>query len=229
HIIIHTGQHYDARMSDIFFDQLGIPAPELNLEVGSGSHEDQTGEMLKKLEPELALLRPDWLLLYGDTNSTLAGAVVGAKLGIPMAHVEAGLRSFNRRMPEEINRIVADHLSDLLFCTTQTAINNVADEGLKRRAVVTGDVMYDAILYGRQHVDRFASEETRRWHSKQFVLATVHRAENTDDPKRLSDILNGLDWIAREIGPVVLPMHPRTRKQIDRLRLTISPSIHVCA
>ncbi len=208
HRIIHTGQHYDTFMSDVFFEELEIPLPDHNLEVGSGPHGEQTGEMMRRLEKVLLAGRPDWLLVYGDTNSTLAGAVVAAKLHIPVAHVEAGLRSFNRHMPEEINRIIADHVSNLLLCPTARAIENLRAEGLLDRAVLTGDVMFDAVLAAcaRHRVTRNGRVP------RSFALATVHRAENTDDERRLGSILQALERIASEICPVVFPAHPRTRK-----------------
>lgn len=220
HRIIHTGQHYDAAMSDVFFAEMGIPAPNYNLEVGSGSHGAQTGEMMKRLEPVLLEEKPDWLLLYGDTNSTLAGAVVAAKLHLRVAHIEAGLRSFNRRMPEEVNRIVADHLSDLLLCPTSTAIRNLEKEGLADRAIMTGDVMYDAALKLQAEAERRGGPLAERWKKGDFALATIHRAENTDDPKRLTSIMNALECVAAEICPVVLPLHPRTRKTLDSMGWT---------
>jgi UDP-GlcNAc3NAcA epimerase len=214
HRLIHTGQHYDAEMSDVFFTEMGIPAPHYNLEVGSGSHGVQTGEMMKRLEPVLAEEKPDWVLLYGDTNSTLAGAAVAAKLHFRVAHIEAGLRSFNRRMPEEINRIVADHLSDLLLCPTATAIRNLEKEGLAERAVMTGDVMYDAALKLRAEAERRGGQLAGRWKKGEFALATIHRAENTDEPARLMAIMSALECIAADICPVVLPLHPRTSKTL---------------
>jgi UDP-GlcNAc3NAcA epimerase len=212
HEIVHTGQHYDPEMSDVFFRELSIPAPKYHLNVGSGSHAEQTGEIMKRLERVLQAEKPDWVVLYGDTNSTLAGAVVASKLGLRSAHVEAGLRSFNRRMPEEINRIVADHLSQLLLCPTATAVENLRQEGLGEHAVMTGDVMYDAALAYRQIAERQTSELAATWHEGTFALATVHRAENTDDPSRLFAILSALEEVAENICPVLLPMHPRTRK-----------------
>ena len=214
HQIVHTGQHYDAAMSDVFFRDLEIPAPDYNLEVGSGSQGEQTGEMLKRLDPVLSALRPDWVLLYGDTNSTLAGALSASKLHLRTAHIEAGLRSFNRRMPEEINRIVADQLSELLFCPTETAVENLRNEGLEQRSVLTGDLMYDAALFYAGKAE--AQDVLRDWPALNgaFALATVHRAENTDDPARLSALMRGLDRIASELMPVVLPLHPRTRKAL---------------
>jgi UDP-GlcNAc3NAcA epimerase len=216
HRIVHTGQHYDAGLSGVFFEELMIPRPDYDLGVGSGAHGEQTGEMLKRLEPILAAERPDWVLLYGDTNSTLAGAVVASKLVLRTAHIEAGLRSYRRGMPEEINRIVADHLSDLLFCPTASAMENLRREGLGERAVQTGDVMYDAAILYRQAAElRGASLDS--WRPGEFALATVHRAENTDDAERLRDIAGALDEIARTICPVVWPLHPRTKKRLREM------------
>lgn len=212
HVIVHTGQHYDPGLSDVFFEELEIPRPDHHLGVGSGTHGVQTGEMLKRIEPVLSGEEPDWVLLYGDTNSTLAGAVAAAKLGLKSAHIEAGLRSYRRSMPEEINRVVADHLSDLLCCPTTTAIENLRREGLENRAVVTGDVMYDAVLRYRQVAEQRTGAFINSWRPGEFALATVHRAENTDDPEQLRRIVTGLDRIARTICPVVWPVHPRTRK-----------------
>jgi UDP-GlcNAc3NAcA epimerase len=216
HRIVHTGQHYDFQMSDVFFEELGIDAPDHHLGAGSGSHGEQTGEMLKRLEPVLVHENPDWVVLYGDTNSTLAGAVAASKLGFKLAHVEAGLRSFNRRMPEEMNRIVADHLSDLLLCPTAAALENSAREGLAGRAVLTGDVMLDATLIYRAEAEERKADFAAGWPPGSFALATVHRAENTDDPERLRNIFSALDHVAAEICPVVLPLHPRTRKVMER-------------
>lgn len=215
HTIIHTGQHYDAALSDVFFEELMIPRPDHDLDVGSGSHAEQTGEMLKRLEPVLAAEKPDWVLLYGDTNSTLAGALVAAKAGFSIAHVESGLRSYRRAMPEEINRVVADHLSDLLFCPTKLAMENLRKEGLHERAVLTGDVMYDACIDFRQIAEKRGGPLSDSWRPGEFALATVHRAENTDDPERLGAILDALDGIARTLCPVVWPVHPRTRKRLS--------------
>ena len=212
HRIIHTGQHYDAAMSDVFFRDLDIPAPDYNLGAGSGSQGEQTGEMLKRLDPVLADLRPGWVLLYGDTNSTLAGALSASKLHFRIAHVEAGLRSFNRMMPEEINRIVADQLSDLLLCPTETALANLRKEGIADRAVLTGDLMYDAALWYLAKAESQNVLAEYSWSAGPFALATIHRAENTDDPARLKALLFGLDRIASELMPVILPLHPRTRK-----------------
>jgi len=217
HRIIHTGQHYDAALSSVFFEELMIPRPDHDLGVGSGAHGEQTGEMLKRLEPILAAEKPDWVLLYGDTNSTLAGAVVASKLVLRTAHIEAGLRSFRRGMPEEINRIVADHLSDLLLCPTTLAMENLCKEGLGKRAVLTGDVMYDASIAYGQAAERRGGSLADSWRPGEFALATVHRAENTDDPERLREIAGALDEIARTICPVVWSVHPRTKKRLGEL------------
>lgn len=214
HGIIHTGQHYDPELSSIFFEELEIPRPDYDLDVGSGAHGAQTGEMLKRLEPVLAAEKPDWVLLYGDTNSTLAGALTAAKLDLRMAHIESGLRSHRRSMPEEINRIVADRLSDLLFCPTPLAVENLRKEGLAERAVLTGDVMLDASLAFEQVAEKRGGPLADAWKTGEFALATVHRAENTDDPERLRAIVNALDGISRTLCPVVWPMHPRTRKKL---------------
>jgi UDP-GlcNAc3NAcA epimerase len=214
HQIVHTGQHYDTGMSDVFFQDMDIPAPDFHLAVGSGSHGEQTGEMMKRLEPVLADNQPDWVLLYGDTNSTLAGAVVCAKLGIPTAHIEAGLRSFNRGMPEEVNRIVADHLGDLLLCPTALSVRNLEAEGLANRAVLCGDVMYDAAIQYRSVAEQLGGPLAAEWAPGSFILATLHRAENTDRLSRLQNIFRALERIALEVCPVVLPLHPRTKKSL---------------
>ena len=215
HSIIHTGQHYDHEMSAVFFSELNIPAPNAHLGVGSGSHGEQTGEMLKRLESVLNQQRPDCVLLYGDTNSTLAGAIACSKLPIPAAHVEAGLRSFNRRMPEEINRLVADQLSELLFCPTTEAMRNLEREGMADRAILTGDIMYDASLYYSQLAETRSGPIAERFALRSFVLATIHRAENTDDPQRLRAIFSALESLASNNCQVVLPLHPRTLKCIE--------------
>lgn len=207
--LVHTGQHYDPNMSDVFFDELDIPKPTVHLGVGSGAHGKQTGEMLAGLEKAMLDLKPDWVLVYGDTNSTLAGALAASKLHIPIAHVEAGLRSFNRRMPEEINRVVADVLSTLLFVPTETGLRNLAAEGITKNVVRTGDVMFDAALYYGDRAGDKALQDAGVEAGK-YVLCTVHRAENTDDPARLGGIFDGLARVATRL-PVVLPLHPRTR------------------
>jgi UDP-GlcNAc3NAcA epimerase len=215
--LIHTGQHYDADMSAVFFDELSIPRPDVDLGVGSGSHAFTTGQMLLGLETELLAQKPDMVLVYGDTNTTLAAALAAAKLDVPVAHVEAGLRSFNRRMPEEVNRVVADHLSRLLFCPTPTAVANLATEGIGDGVHLVGDVMYDtALFYG--DLARRTSDAVERFElaGTPFALATVHRQENTDDDERLAAILAGLTTIA-DAAPVLLPLHPRTRARLAAL------------
>jgi UDP-GlcNAc3NAcA epimerase len=221
HTIVHTGQHYDPALSQVFFDELAIPRPDYDLEAGSGSHGMQTAEMLKRLEPVLEAERPDWTLLYGDTNSTLAGALVAAKASLASAHIEAGLRSYRRGMPEEINRVVADHLSDLLFCPTDLAMENLRREGLGEKAVWTGDVMLDASLEYRQLAESRGGSLALTWHPGEFALATVHRAENTDDADRLREIVGALDEIARSSCPVVWPIHPRARKRLHEMEVSV--------
>lgn len=222
-VLVHTGQHYDYEMSQVFFDELGLKAPDYHLGVGSGTHAYQTGEMLKRVEDVLLKEKPDLVMVYGDTNSTLAGALAAAKLHIPVAHVEAGLRSFNRRMPEEINRVLTDHLSDLLFCPTQTAVENLKREGITEGVHLVGDVMYDAVLQYAELAEA-KSEILGRLALKprSYALATVHRAENTDDPVRLKGIFQGLAALAQEGLPVVVPLHPRTRNALSSLSISQS-------
>lgn len=222
-VMIHTGQHYDDNMSKIFFDELKIPQPDYHLNVGSGNHGKQTGQMLEKIEEILLAEKPDGVLVYGDTNSTLAGALAASKLLIPVAHIEAGLRSFNKAMPEEQNRIVTDHLSKLLFAPTETAMRNLHHEGLAEQAYHTGDVMYDAML----HFSKLAEQnlEILDQHglvSGKFILVTIHRAENTNDIDRLKSIVEALNECGQSI---VLPMHPRTRKFIADYKLSFSEHV----
>ncbi|HET7813797.1 MAG TPA: UDP-N-acetylglucosamine 2-epimerase (non-hydrolyzing) [Candidatus Baltobacteraceae bacterium] len=208
-ILVHTGQHYDRSMSDVFFEQLQIPEPRYNLNVGSGGHGAQTGDMMRRLEPIVVDEAPDWVLVYGDTNSTLAGALVAAKLQIPVAHVEAGLRSFNRAMPEEINRIVADHVGDLMLVPNQQSADQLAREGVTKGVAVVGDLMVDL-------AQRVAAElpaqpdvlERLQLHSGAYAVATIHRASNTDDPATFARIVDGL---RRVDLPIVFPVHPRTK------------------
>lgn len=209
-VMVHTGQHFDANMSDVFFDELDIPAPAHHLGIGGGGHGRMTGRMLEALEQIMLERRPDWMLVYGDTNSTIAGALAAAKMHVPVAHVEAGLRSFNKRMPEELNRILTDHVSALLFCPTQTAITNLANEGITRGVHHVGDVMYDATIAAREKA-RETSKIVQQLGLTPggFILATVHRAENTDDRAQLAAVLDHLKARAKEM-PVVLPLHPRT-------------------
>jgi len=210
-VIIHTGQHYDYEMDKIFFQELGIPDPDYHLGIGSGTHGSQTGEMLKAIEEILLKEQPDIALVFGDTNTTLAGALAAAKLYIPVAHVEAGLRSFNKKMPEEVNRVLVDHCSDLLFCPTKTAVDNLRKESIVNGVFQTGDVMLDIlqecikIAEKRSHI-----MEELKLLPKDYCLVTVHRAENTDDMARLRAIVNAL----ADIGDLVFPCHPRTEKQL---------------
>lgn len=213
-LIVHTGQHFDANMSKVFFEELDIPEPRYNLEISGGQHGAMTGRMLEAVEKVLLAEKPDWVLIYGDTNSTLAGALAAAKLHIPVAHVEAGLRSFNMRMPEEINRILSDRISTLLFCPTETAVRNLQAEGVHEGVHNVGDVMYDVALFYREQASQTSSAlERLGLQARGFALATCHRAENTDEPQRLEAILSALDTIAKFL-PVVLPLHPRTRKLV---------------
>jgi UDP-GlcNAc3NAcA epimerase len=224
-VLVHTGQHYDEPMSQAFFQELGLPEPDYHLGVGSGSHGEQTGRMLERIEEVLLREQPDWALVYGDTNSTLAGALAAAKLGVPLGHVEAGLRSGNRRLPEEINRIVADHCSDLLFCPTMTAVTNLGREGITAGVHPVGDVMYDSLLQHLPVAEEKSSVLERLGVSPgAYYLATIHRAANTDDAARLADILEGL---RRLDGPVVFPMHPRTRKAADAASLATGDAVLV--
>lgn len=229
-ILVHTGQHYDENMSNIFFKELGIPKPNYNLGVGSGSHGLQTGRMLEKIEEIIIKEKPDGMLVYGDTNSTLAGALAASKLHIPVFHVEAGLRSYNKRMPEEQNRVLTDHLSDLLLCPTQTAVDNLEKEGIIRGVENTGDIMYDVVLRNIEisrkkysngiWLDKLSEENGTllRFKDKDYYLATIHRAENTDDPKKLREIFSAFNMLDK---PVVLPIHPRTKKLIAGLDMKL--------
>ena len=217
-LILHTGQHYDASMSDVFFEELQIPKPYKNLDINGGTHGQMTGRMLPSIEEVILETKPDRVLVYGDTNSTLAGALAASKLHVPIAHVEAGLRSFNMKMPEEINRIVSDRLSSLLFCPTDTAVSNLKSEGIVEGVFNVGDVMYDAALIAGDRADKQSSILHRLDLNKGgFLLATCHRAENTDNRERLSSILSGLSGLSKSI-PVIFPMHPRTRGAIDRFQ-----------
>jgi len=215
HRVVHTGQHYDANLSRVFFEQLHLPQPDHNLDVGSGPHGQQTGRMLEAVERVLLEEKPDVVLVLGDTNSTLAAALAAAKLHIPLAHVEAGLRSFDKNMPEEINRVLTDHLSDWLFCPTQGSLDNLVAEGIITGAYEVGDVMYDSVLYHAKLAERASHIlDTLQLQPQAYALATVHRAQNTDDPERLGAVFAALRQIAEEQLPVVLPLHPRTQQQV---------------
>jgi UDP-GlcNAc3NAcA epimerase len=214
-LIIHTGQHYDYSMSAQFFDELALPVPDYHLGVGSGTHAFQTGRMLEAIEQVLLKEHPDRVIVFGDTNSTLAGALAAAKLHIPIAHVEAGLRSFNRAMPEEINRVVADHLSDRLFCPTEAARKNASDEGITQGVEVVGDVMYDILLQVQPQIDAHAQEllPALGVAPQAYVLVTVHRPANTDDPQTMHKIARALNRLEM---PVIFAVHPRTRICLER-------------
>jgi UDP-N-acetylglucosamine 2-epimerase len=224
-VLLHTGQHYDEQMSAVFFSELGLPQPDINLGVGSGSHGQQTGAMLAGIEGVIQSESPDWVLVYGDTNSTLAAALAAAKLGVSIAHVEAGLRSFNRRMPEEINRVVADRLSRLLFCPSQAAIKNLEREGILNGVHLVGDLMWEALMWAAEVAGRGSRIVTDlNLSDRGYILMTVHRAENTDDPIRLKAILDALGQF--EV-PVVFPVHPRTRKAMNELGYALPESVRV--
>ena len=221
-VIVHTGQHFDPNMSNVFFDEMKIPKPDYLLNINSLSHGAMTGRMLEEIEKVLKKENPDWVLVYGDTNSTLAGALAASKLHIKVAHVEAGLRSFNMKMPEEINRILTDRISSLLFCPTETAVNNLEKEGYNKwnnRIVKSGDVMLDAALFFAEH-----SKKPQFKIPENFILCTIHRAENTDDLSRLTSIIAALNIIAEEQA-IILPLHPRTKKILRNNSISISSNI----
>lgn len=222
-IIIHTGQHYDINMSEIFFTEMLIPKPKYNLGIGGSTHGKMTGRQLEKIEEILINEKPNWVLIYGDTNSTLAGALAASKLHIPVAHIEAGLRSFNKKMPEELNRIISDHISDLLFAPTKDAIKNLLNEGINNSKIFyVGDVMYDAALFYKDKAKKpiwFNSLNLNK-----FILCTIHRAENTDSPKKLSSIFEGLTFSKKNI---LLPLHPRTEEKIKSYGINIPENIFI--
>ncbi len=224
-VLVHTGQHYDYEMSDIFFADLELPSVDHHLGIGSGSHGWQTGSMLIALEEVLIMEAPQWVLVYGDTNSTLAGALAAAKLHIPLAHVEAGLRSYNPAMPEEINRIVADRLSQLLFCPSSASVQNLEKEGITDGVHRVGDVMYDAMLhYLPRTKDRLSPLDRIEVSAGTYALATIHRAKNTDEPERLSAILDCLAVVEKT---VVFPVHPRTKEALRSNELAIPENVHL--
>ena len=223
--LVHTGQHHDKDMSDVFFDELGIPKPSYNLDIQGGGHGAMTGRMLEAIERVLLKEQPDKVLIYGDTNSTLAGALAAVKLHIPVIHVEAGLRSYNRRMPEEINRIMADHVSELLLCTSDVALDNLKAEGISRGVHLVGDVMADINRTTRESLgDLKGVLDANGVKVKKYILMTWHRAENTDDTNRLKAILDALNSIDED---VVLPLHPRTRQALTREGLKLSERVKV--
>ena len=226
-VLVHTGQHYDNNMSDIFFDELGIPKPNYNLNIGSGNHGYQTGNMLIELESLYLKEKPDLVLVYGDTNSTLEGALAASKLLIPVAHIEAGLRSFNMKMPEEQNRVLTDHISKYLFAPTDTAIKNLKNENITENVFNTGDVMFDAIkLFKEKALETSTVLIDNNISPNEYILSTIHRAENTNDINRLKNIINALNECEKNI---VLPLHPRTHKFIKDYGLTINDNIKIIA
>lgn len=227
-IIVHTGQHYDANMSDIFFDEMQIPKPNYFLGIGGKSHGAMTGQMIEKIEEVALKEKPDWIMVYGDTNSTLAGAIVASKLHIKLAHVEAGLRSFNMKMPEEVNRILTDRVSTILFCPTETAVKNLKAEGFpftlsnNNQQLITnvGDVMQDGAIFYKNLAVKPSVIQNSKLNIQNYILCTIHRAENTDDETRLKSIFEALNEIAKE-KQVILPLHPRTKKILENLKLNI--------
>lgn len=226
-VMLHTGQHFDENMSDIFFNQLHIPRPDYLLSIHGGTHGEMTGRMLIEIEKALLTEKPDRVLVYGDTNSTVAGALAAAKLHIPVAHIEAGLRSFNMKMPEEVNRILTDQVSDLLFCPTQTAVENLMNEGFgskNAQILQVGDVMQDSALYFAERAS-FDFNKYPDIPKERYILATIHRAENTDNLDNLTQIVNAINHVHTTIEPVVLPLHPRTRKIIAEQGLELKAHI----
>jgi len=222
---IHTGQHYDYDMSQVFFEELGLIAPSINLGIGSGSHAQQTGQMMMGIESVLITQNPDVVLVYGDTNTTLAGALVAAKLNIKLAHIEAGLRSFNRQMPEEHNRVLTDHCADLLFCPTQAAVDNLAREGIQKGVHLVGDTMYDAVLtYSKVAEQRSTILSTLGLKPKDYLLATIHRAYNTDYPEVLSSILSAFQKVD---DIIIFAIHPRTLHAVNSAHFTIPDNVRV--
>ena len=227
-ILVHTGQHFDKNMSDIFFEEMGIPKPDYNLNINGLSHGAMTGQMLEKIEEILIKEKPDYVLVYGDTNSTLAGVLAAAKIHIPVIHIEAGLRSFNMKMPEEINRILTDRISTILFCPTDEAIKNIDKEGFANDAIKVikcGDVMEDSAIYFNEIAQKKSNIlDQLGIKTEDYILATIHRAENTDDPAKLKNIFEGLNQINNEI-PIILPLHPRTANSIKNLGIKTKVTI----
>jgi len=215
-ILVHTGQHYDFEMSKVFFQELKIPKPDYNLEVGSGSHAWQTAKIMEKLESLILKEKPDLVIVVGDVNSTLAGALTAAKLWIPVVHIEAGLRSYNKTMPEEINRLLTDHVSDFLFCPTKTAVDNLEGEGIKKGVFNVGDIMYDALLGVKGKIKKSKILKKFKLKPKSYILMTVHRASNTNNLKNLEKIITAAGNSKEKI---IFPIHPRTKKQIKKIKL----------
>jgi UDP-GlcNAc3NAcA epimerase len=232
-VLVHTGQHYDRELSAVFFEELELPPPEHELGIGSGTHAEQSGETMVRLEPLVEAERPDAMLVYGDTNATLAAALVSAKLPLPLAHVEAGMRSFNRAMPEEVNRVAADRLAGLLLCSTEAAVENLRDEGMGERAQLVGDAMADVALRVGPIADRRSDALVRFGLRRgEYLLATAHRAANVDDPTALARLAELLRHTAERFGPLVFPVHPRTSSRLEgaglREDLERAPDVHLC-
>jgi len=227
-VIVHTGQHFDSNMSEVFFSEMDIPSPKYNLNIHSLSHGSMTGRMIEKIEEVIFVEKPDCVLVYGDTNSTLAGALAAKKINLPVAHVEAGLRSFNMAMPEEINRVLTDRISDFLYCPTVTSVTNLVTEGFSHfncKIELTGDVMYDAALhYGRMSADRSNIIQQLGLKNRRFVVGTLHRQENTDNPELLRSVIDALNEI-HLVSQVVMPIHPRTRKLLidNKIKTVFQP------
>jgi len=217
-VIIHTGQHYDHEMSDLFFEQLEIPKPDMNLEIGSGSHGAQTGKMLEGIENEILKQKPDMVLSFGDTNSTLAACLAAAKLEVPSLHIEAGLRSFNRSMPEEINRVVADHTADLLFAPTDEAVKHLEKEGLAGKTVMTGDIMADSVQFVQSKIGE------NRYSDRSYSVLTMHRPYNVDEPEKLKKLFSSLEKLDQDI---LFPAHPRTKKIIESNQINVPENIEL--
>ena len=217
-IIIHTGQHYDHEMSDLFFEQLEIPKPDVNLEIGSGSHGAQTGKMLEGIENEILKQKPDMVLSFGDTNSTLAACLAAAKLEVPSLHIEAGLRSFNRSMPEEINRVVADHTADLLFAPTDEAVKHLEKEGLVEKTIMTGDIMADSVQFVQSKIGE------NRYSDRSYSVLTMHRPYNVDDPEKLKKLFSSLEKLDQDI---LFPAHPRTKKIIESNQINVPENVEL--
>jgi len=217
HVLVHTGQHYDYLMSKVFFKNLDIPKPKYNLEIGSSRHGEQTGKMLISLEKTILKEKPNLVLVYGDTNSTLAGALAAAKLQIPLGHIEAGMRSFNKQMPEELNRITTDHLSDLLFCSSRISVNNLKEENINKHVYLVGDIMFDTLLRTLPSIDKKSTVlKINKLLPKQYAVLTIHRASNTDNKKNLSSII---DALIKSKEKIIFPVHPRTKKYIKKYNL----------
>jgi len=229
YVLVHTGQHYDEKMSDVFFRELGIPAPHVNLEVGSGSHAVQTANIMLKFEPVCLEHRPDWLVVVGDVNSTMACALVASKLGVKVAHVEAGLRSFDRNMPEEVNRLVTDSLADLLLTPSKDADENLRKEGVPDSKIkLVGNIMIDALIANLEQAQKSALLAKYELKKKSYAYVTLHRPSNVDNPTALSDLMNVLGLLAKQI-PIMFPMHPRTRKMLGQLGISVAdhPNLNV--